>query len=147
MSANQIQLKGQYRLEEAIGDGIVKPGMVLELTSAGKVKAHSTEGGVAERLVAVEDALQGKSVFDAYSDGDRVIYHVETPGAETQVLVKAGSNVSIGEKLISAADGTFIPDGDEASATTSTSLTCVALEAADLTNSGDVDTLVAVRWL
>lgn len=147
--SNQIQLIGGFRLEEALASGEVKPGMLLEQTSAAAatVKAHSVEGGYAERMFAVEDALQGKTVDDAYATTTRVTFHVVNPGAVVNALIKAGSVVSIGEKLISAGDGSLIPNGDEDSLTTVAQIIAIAQEALDLSDSADVNTLATVRVL
>lgn len=145
MSDQTIQIKGGFRLEEGLASGAVSPGMLLEQTSATAmtVKAHATEGGYAERLFAVEDALQGHTIDDDYSSGDLVQFHVVEPGAVVQVLVAGGSNVSIGELLISDGDGALIPNGDEASGTTVKQIIAVALE----TFSASADGLVKARIL
>lgn len=145
---NQIQGKGDFRHEEALASGSITPGMLLEQTSAAAatVKAHATEGGIAERLIAVENALAGETVDDVYLTTELVQYHVVAPGAEVQVLIESGSNVSIGEKLLSSGLGTFIPNGDEASGSEANVL-AIALEALDISDSDDVDTLCLVRML
>lgn len=146
--ANTIQLKGEFRLDEGLASGVVKPGMLLERTSATThtVIAHSVQGGVAERAFAMEDALQGKTVDDAYADGDLVTYHLAVPGAEMLALIKAGSVLSVGEQLISGGDGTLIPIGDVDSGY-GTNVIAIAVEALDLSDSDLDDTLSPVRVL
>jgi len=143
--ANQIQLTGGFIHEEADASGVVKPGMLLELTSADVVKAHATEGGYSERAFAVEDALQGDTVDDSYADGALVSYHLVEPGAKVQALIKAGEDISIGDRLVSAGDGTLIAEDSVASGTTVKQIIAVAAAACDLSDSGDADTLSAVR--
>ena len=63
------------------------------------------------------------------------------------VPVAAGENVSIGDKLISAGDGTLIANGSETSGTTVRQIVAIATEAEDLSGSGAVDTLIEVRVL
>ncbi len=145
--ANRIMLKGRYEHEEAVAAGTIKPGMLIEQIDGDKVQAHSTEGGYAERLVAVEDALQGKSVADSYSAGDVVSFAAVLPGSECQMLLKAGESVSIGERLISGGNGTVICQHSEASTTTVRQIIAVSREVKDLTPSGSVDTLITVRML
>lgn len=144
--SNQIHLTGEYfRREEDTAAATVKPGYLLEKTDEGKVKAHSTEGGWAERAFAVEDALQGDTTADSYSADDVVSYNLEQPGNVVQAWLKAGEDVSSGDALISAGDGTLIADGSESSETTVRQIIAYAEEALDLSDSGDADTLMAVR--
>lgn len=152
--AQQIQLKGDFRHEENIGSGVITPGMLLEVATNTDgdmlVKAHATEGGQFERLFAVEDALQGKTVADNYADGDLVSYHVAQPGAEVMALVNGGvglSNVQLGEQLISHGDGTLCPIGDLNTTTLDDFVVAIAMETVDLSQTADVDTLVRVRVL
>lgn len=147
--SNTIQLIGEFRHEEALASGTVKPGMLVERTSATQdtVKAHATEGGVAERAFAVEDALRGKTVNDAYSDGNLVMYHLVEPGAVVQALIKAGEDVTKDDQLVSAGDGTLIKSADVSSGTTVAQVVAIADESIDLSESGAVDTLSAVRVL
>lgn len=146
MSANQIHLIGEFRREEALASAEVKPGMLLELDSDGKVKPHATQGGYAERAVAVEDALQGDTVSDTYASGALVSFNLEAPGAECQMLLEAGQNAAIGERLISSGNGKLICENAETSVNIQ-QLIAVALEALDLSQTGDVDTLIRVRIL
>ncbi len=145
MSDQTIILKGNFRSDEGLASGTVKPGHLLEQTSAAAktFKVHATEGGYAERCVAVEDALQGDTIDDSYADAALVqVAHLE-PGAEVQMWAFGTSNISIGELLISNADGTLIPNGDEASSTTVKQIIAVALETFNQTASA----LIKVRLL
>lgn len=143
--ANTIHLAGEYRklqsLELASGQ-TPKPGMLLIITSAGELTVHATQGGYAERLIALEDALQGKTKADAYVAETLCDCAIEIPGSESQVLLSTSSSaVVIGDHLCSQGDGKFekIDTGDIP--------LCIATEALDLTVSGAVDTLCSVRWL
>ncbi len=144
---NQVHLIGDFRREEALAASTVTPGMLIEEDSAGKFKAHATEGGVAVKLFAEVDALQGNTLDDDYSADDLVSANVEVSGNEVQSFLKAGENVSIGDKLLSAGDGTLIADGSESSGTTISQYIAVAREAEDLSGSGAVDTLIRVMLL
>lgn len=147
-SANQIQLKGDFRLEERISTAVtLSPGHLVEKTSADLVQKHSTEGGDAELAFAVEDALQGKTIADVYAVSTRVFYHLQHVGSEVQAFLKAGENVVIGAKLVSAGDGTLIAEGSVSSGVTVKRVVAIATEALDLSASGDVDTLMDVRVL
>jgi len=141
---NRIHLVGEWRREEAAAAGTISPGMLIEEDSNGEFQAHSTEGGTAMRLVAVEDALQGNTIDDDYSADDLVSANVEQPGNEVQMYLKAGENVAIGADLISAGDGTLIADGSEDSLTTVLQRIGKAREALDLSGSLAVNTLIRV---
>jgi len=144
---NRIHLKGEFQREELVAAGTIKPGYLIEQTSAGKFQAHSTEGGYAERIVAVEDALQGNTISDDYSAADLVSANIEAPGNVVQMYLKAGENAAINDDLISAGDGTLIENGSETSGTTVKQIIAKAQEAKDLSGSGAVNTLIAVRLL
>jgi hypothetical protein len=148
MSNNRIHLAGrEYRREEALAVAAISPGHLVEITSAGKFQVHSTEGGYLERMVAIEDANQGRDISTDYSTGERVSANIELPGNEVQLMLKAGETAVIGSKLISGGDGTVIVNGSEDSATTVKQIGATALEALDLSGSGAVDTLIRARLL
>jgi len=144
---NRIQLIGQFRREEYAAAGTIKPGHLVEMTSSGTVQVHSTEGGYAERMVAIEDALQGNDLADSYSAADLVSVNIVEPGAVCYMYIKAGEDIAIGDELISDGDGTLIENGSETSGVTVKQLVAIAVEANDLTASGAVDTRSAVRFV
>lgn len=145
MAANRIVLIGCGRQEEAVAVGILSPGHLIKLDSAGKVLKHATEGGYSERAFAVEDALQGKTKSDAYAVGDVVTYHLAAPGDEVQAVLKAGVSYAIGDDLISAGDGTLKKLSAAASGVTVKQVVAVVKEALNLSASGAVATLGVVR--
>jgi len=106
---NTILLKGPQQKEEyAAADATIKPGHLIELTSSGTVQRHTTAGGNGERLFATEDALQGNGITVAYGSGDLVTCDLAPPGATRLArLAAAAAAVVIGDKLISAGDGTL----------------------------------------
>jgi hypothetical protein len=79
--------------------------MLCEVTTAGKIQAHSTEGGYAERLVAQEDALQGKGVDTNYSATAIVLLAVAAPGDVFNMLVASGEDGVPGAAVCSNGDG------------------------------------------
>lgn len=106
MAANTILLKGDLarRHEEFVASGICKPGHLLQLDSNNKVLKYATAGG-ASRMVAKEDALQGKTVTQAYAVGDVVPTHLMAATDKVQLrLPAAAPAVVIGDRLVS--DGT-----------------------------------------
>ena len=118
----------------------ITPGMLVELTSAGKVQAHSTAGGNAQRMFAFEDELQGKGINDAYATDDKVQVWVCRPGDQVYAILPDGQNIAVGDLLESAGDGMLqahspasegleFPEG----------VIGVALEAVDLSDSSGAE--------
>lgn len=137
---NKIDQRGSLVHVEHQANAAISPGMLMEVMSTGKVKAHATAGGFSERLFAKEDALQGKTKDDAYAEDDMVMGGIARSGDLVLALLYAGSSYSIGNQLISHGDGTLYP-------TTGTPKQIIAtvMEAVDLSASGAENTLALVR--
>ena len=145
MSLNRMQVDREgYRKAEALANAALNPGNIIEVMSTGKVKKHAIEGGFAQMAVAVEDALQGKTVDDAYASGALVQYHIVQRGVRFQGILKSGESVSIGTALISDGDGRLIALASAASATDVKQILCYAEEASDQSGSDGADTLIVV---
>ncbi len=106
----RIELKAQRsRYREAAAAGVINPGHLLKYNSDGAVVVHSTYGGSARVLFALEDALRGKTINDAYASGDQIPHQEAARGDEFYVRVPAGAvAIVIGDKLISNGDGTLV---------------------------------------
>lgn len=108
---NTIVLKGDLgrRYEEGrSGTTAIYPGHLIELNTDNELQPHATRGGGGEVMFAIEDALQGNTVDDAYGtddDDNLVRYFLPVPGDEIYARLKAGENVNEGDKLISYGDG------------------------------------------
>ena len=154
MAIRRIHSKGPWRHDEANGflAAVISPGMLVERLSDDTVQPHSTEGGDGAIIVAMEDALQGKTVADAYTASTST---VKTPimlglpvqGSEMNMLIKAGETITIGMDLISAGDGSLIDEASMSSGGTVAKVIGKAAQALDLSASGAVDTLAAVAIL
>ncbi len=150
-SSHTIQLDGDvpgdFRREEAIGSGALVPGYLVEkfVSGDGAVRAHSVEGGRGLVMVAIEDALQGKTLMDAYADGDKVQYNIQRPGTRFLGVLKVGETVLIGDELISAGDGTLIKASSASSGTTIQKVMAIAEEDLDLTVSDATDNYLICR--
>jgi len=109
MGYNTITVKtnGYYMAEEAIANAAITPGHLLDLMSTGKVRVHPTPGGNADKIFAIEDDMQGNGIDDAYAADDRVFYRAYQRGDEVYALLANGEDVSIGDYLESAGDGTL----------------------------------------
>lgn len=107
MSSMSIILRGSPNRKERAAGGTIKPGHLLKLNSSNAVVVHNVAGGTAQKMFAVEDELKGSNLTVAYSSGQRVQYNVFSTGDEVQCRLKASENVSIGDPLVSAGDGTL----------------------------------------
>ena len=132
-----------WRHDELVCDtSDIEPGMLCELTSGGLVQPHATEGGRAERMVALEDALQGNTVDDDYEEGDIVMLSLAAQHGEYNMIITGGETISIGEELISAGDGKLIARDNSTSGVTVQETIARALEAFSAT----ADALIHVRF-
>lgn len=104
---NTIKLKKYFDVKnERDAASSITPGMIVEITSANKVKPHATsQGNVTPKMVAIEDELQGNGIEDKYSSGDKVNLWTLLPGEEFYGILADGEDVSIGDALASNGDG------------------------------------------
>lgn len=108
MAKNTIKLK-KYSdvIEEFVAGGTIKPGMLL-LEAEGIVIAHDVPGASAFPMFALEDELQGNGIDDNYSTDDPVQVWIPYRGDIVNCLLKDGEDVSAGDWLVSAGDGTLM---------------------------------------
>jgi hypothetical protein len=133
--ANTVIRKSYANIrDEKVAAGTITPGMLVERTSADKVQAHSTAGGSAAPLFALEDAPQGNGLTDDYSANDNVLLWRPVPGEQVQGIADAtsGTTIAIGDFLESAGDGSLRVLNPASAGVTEfpNSLVGVALEAA-----------------
>lgn len=138
--SNTIRLKGCSRYEEAVAAGTISPGQLIKHNTSSQVLRHSTATGFGAVYIAIEDALQGKTVDDNYAADDIVGYIIPQSGDECQVKLDAGENVVVGDMLESAGNGNF-------QKFTSGTRMFEVLEAKDLSSSSAVATLIRARRL
>jgi hypothetical protein len=106
MAYNTIILKKYTDIhEEYEAAAELFPGNLLEITSAGKVQKHSGAGKTGQCLFAIEDALQGKGIADAYAAGDRVRVWVASPGEIVYARLADEEVVVIGDFVESNGSG------------------------------------------
>jgi hypothetical protein len=143
-NARTIVLKGDLgdRYEEAkVASGqTIKPGMLIDLNSSGEAIVFNTAGGDTVTRVAIEDALQGRTVDDAYAAGEVIRYFIPRPGDVLNLLVADGENIAIGDKIIASTGGKFIETTG-----TPTKIFGEAEEALNLSGGASEDKLVRVR--
>lgn len=106
---NSVILKKYVDIQdEQIAAATITPGMLVEFTStANTVQAHSSPGQNAAKMFAKEDALQGNGLDDDYSATNKAQILTFIPGEEVYAILKDGENVSRGDFLESAGDGTL----------------------------------------
>jgi len=141
--ANTITIKGDPVREEYTAAAAITPGHLCEITSAGTIQAHSTAGGFAEKLFAIEDELQGKEITEAYdaTTNKQVLCGIFRPGDQVYALLANGETAVIGSKLESQGDGTLrVVDTDVSVGDIAVqSIVAVALEAVDMSGSSGAD--------
>ncbi len=104
-----IILRGNPRIGEAPAatSAAIKPGMLIERTSAGTVRKHSTAGGRAANLYALEQGYVGGYIDDAYLDGEQVTFGACYSGDQINAWVSANAAaLVIGDFVESNGDGT-----------------------------------------
>jgi len=103
MAVNTIVLKGGNHFDEVTLDKIASPGMAIELAADGNydqvqsAQAEALKQGL--QKILIEDALQGKTVDDAYAASDKAQAYSAVAGDQLQVLVKDGQTIAIADKL------------------------------------------------
>jgi len=137
----RIHLRGDPQFEEALAGGAITPGMLLAREADGDVIVHATAGGWTEKAFATEDALQGKTVDDAYASGARVSFVICKPGDIVYAWLSGGENADQSEFLTSNGDGTL-------KVASSTDIRIATpLENVDASDSANVDERIKVRIL
>ena len=136
MSDNMIQLKGDFQRKELPAAAAITPGHLVVRNSSDEFAVHADAAGPHGSAFAVEDELQGSTITDDYATGDRVQVNYQQKGNEVMARLSpdlAGTPVVIGDFLESNGDGDLrLISG------TNEQPVGVALEAVDLTASGDV---------
>jgi hypothetical protein len=92
-------------IEEYTAVAAITPGMLVELTSANKVQAHSGASKEALPMFAIEDELQGGGVLDDYAAGAQVQVWIPNRGDIVLAILNDGENVVIGDWVDSAGNG------------------------------------------
>ena len=141
MAYRTIIIKGDGVGVEAVANAAITPGMVCQLMSTGKVRAHANAGQNAEALIAIEDELQGREIGTAYSADNVVLMRRFQPGDEFYGLINDGENIAIGDYLESAGNGKLRKHtADSAGAVEyPNAIIGVALEAVDMSDSSAAD--------
>ncbi len=140
MSDNTIQLTGEFARKERPAAAAITPGHLVEIDSSGEYAIHSTAAGPHSKAFAVEDSLQGNAVGDDYAAADRVQVNVQVTGNEVWAWLDVDEDITIGDFLESAGDGTL-----QALSGTDRQAVGVALETLDLSVSGAVASRIKIQ--
>lgn len=148
MAYKTISLIGPVRQREFKAAAAITPGHLVEVNAtAGKCAVHSTAGGTAIAMFALEDEAQGNTIATAYVVDNEVRCGVFGPGDEVYALLYNGENASVGSFLESQGDGTLrVVDADASfGAIAVGSIVGVALEAVDMSGSSGADPSGRIR--
>ena len=103
---NTVKLKKYLDIvEEYTAASAITPGDLVELTSAGLVQRHSTAGGNAVRMFALENELEGEGLSDDYAAGDKVQVWCAVPGEIVYARLADEQNATLANFLESAGNG------------------------------------------
>jgi len=144
MAKNTIKLK-KYNdiINEYDAAAAIIPGELIELTTAGTVRAHATEGGNVLPMFALEDELQGNDIDDAYAADDKVQCWVTVRGEEVYAILEDNNHVHIGDFLESNGAGElqlyYVDIGSGGEVEYGHSIVGIALEEIDLTGSSGAE--------
>ena len=131
--------------EEYIADAAIKPGHLIKLDADGKVTVTAANAGQVLPMFAVEDEHRGKTITDAYAQGDPVQCWIPTRGDIVYGILDVGAKVVVGDFLESTDDGTLRKLTAGTNASDGGAVVGVALEALDLTGSGAAAKHIKVR--
>lgn len=141
MAYKTITLNGDPIRKEYTANAAITPGMLIELMSTGKVRAHASASQPAAKMFALEDDLQGREIDTAYAASNEVQCGCFHSGQEVLVLIANGEDIAIGDKLESNGDG-YLKEYTASSAGAveyPASIVAVALEACDMSGSSAAD--------
>jgi len=142
MAKNTIKLKKYLDVvNEFTATAVaITPGMLLELTSAELVQAHSSEGGPVLPMFALEDELQGKGITDDYAVSAKIQVWTAVRGEEVYALLADGEDVAVGDFLISDGTGKLkAATADSSAVVVEEFPIAIALEAVDMSGSSGAD--------
>jgi hypothetical protein len=138
MAYNTIKIKKYLDIVgEKVANAAITPGMLIELMSTDKVRAHASAEGNVFPMFALEDELQGNGIDDAYAADDQVQYWIPQRGEEVYAIIADGQAIAIADLLVSNGDGYLREYSAEIQSDVEPSLQIVAqaIEAVDTSDS------------
>jgi hypothetical protein len=106
----RIHSKGPFTQEEyKAAEAGIYPGMQVKLDTNGELVKHSSSGGALgdEKMFAMEDQIQGKTVDDVYADDSIVTVILPYVGCEVNLLLEDGEIVTPAVKVMAGGDATI----------------------------------------
>lgn len=104
---NKILQRGEAEVIELPAGTTIYPGYLLQEDSNGDLQVATGTTIEGELIFAQEDALQGKTTADTYTDGDMVSAIIPKRGAIVLAFLAASTTYKKGDQLMSAGDGTL----------------------------------------
>lgn len=145
MASRVIALQGEPIVDEQkMAVEAITPGMLIQV-SAGKWRKHADAAKNAPPWFALEREEMGKDIDDDYAIDDQVKAGRFSKGDKVNALIASGQNISDGDYLESAGDGTLKVVATDA-ATDDTQRISTVAQAAE--NSGAVTALTRLKvWI
>lgn len=113
---NKIFLTDEYLQADGEANEAITPGHLIEYdTSTELYKKHATDDGIGimplfarkAPYAGTEDADGTIPIDVAYAQGDQCYAGIALRGARVNALIKANEDIAVGDKLVSAGDGTL----------------------------------------
>lgn len=112
---NTIFLGGdRTQIGDLAASEVITPGMFVERhNNAGVIRFRKATAKLAGALVATDQSMLNKGVDDTYAVGDLMEVSALHKGATAWALIASGQDISAGEQLEHAGDGTLraVTDG------------------------------------
>lgn len=132
MAYESVVLRSLGEREEMKANAAITPGQLCDVLSTGNARRHATAGGFHERLIAVEDSLQGNGIDDNYAANAQAQFIHAEPGDIFYMLLADGEAATKDEFLESSGNG-------DLRVYTSGTRVGRALDALDLSGSSGAD--------
>lgn len=143
--SNRIHAKSTYAYEEYLADEAgIMPGHLIKLEANNRVHRHDVPEGRNERMFAMEDQHQGKTIDDAYAIGTLVACILPNIGSEVIAWLADNEVVSIGDHLVSNGDGCLRRE-DQGSGSENTHIVAIAMESVDNLNDSATTNASRIR--
>lgn len=130
-----ISLKAPGVRDEGAASEAITPGHLVELGGSNDYQKHSSAGGDVIPTFALENDVIGDDITVDYESGDQMQVETFHKGSEVYAWLAGGENVSKGNYLESAGDGTLQQVGTASSSGANMPVVGVALEAVNISGT------------
>ena len=108
---NKIHLGGEWtEVNDVAVSEAVTPGHLVERFNNSGItrwRKHATAGGATATAVAVDQSMLNLGVDNDYAAGDLAQVYIGHKGSTFWMLIASGQNITYGQKLESAGNGTL----------------------------------------